>query len=118
MADQPGAFLCSSPPFRKGAARLNSGGMSVRTRQQMPEERARIYNSIRCDSLRMSGVRLSGQDKSLLGRLLPEGELPIWRRREREKLTNLFADIRRQLVSEGFSAIRELDDILFSILNH
>lgn len=98
--------------------RLNSAGMSVETHRQMPEERARIYNKIRCDSLRMSGVRLSGQDESLLGMLLPENGLPVWNRAEREKLTEIFAEIRNQLAAGGFSAIRELDEILWSVLNH
>ena len=92
--------------------------MSAETHQQMSEERARIYNSIRCDSLRMSGVRLTGQDESLLGLLLPENGLPVWNRAEREKLTEIFAEIRNQLAAGGFSAIRELDEILWSVLNH
>ena len=86
--------------------------------RQLPEERARIYNGIRCDSLRMSGVQLSEEDGSLLGRLLPEDALPLWNRREREDLADLFANIRSQLAAGGFSAIRELDEILFFILNH
>jgi hypothetical protein len=66
----------------------------------------------------MSGVRLSKQDESLLGQLLPENGPPVWNRQDREKLTNLFSEIHGQLVAEGFSAIRELDEILWSILNH
>lgn len=81
-------------------------------------KRAAKYNSIRCDSLRMSGVRLSAEDALLLGRLLPEDELPVWNRQERQRLMELFADIRGQLAAGGFCAIRELDELLFSILNH
>ena len=66
----------------------------------------------------MSGVRLSEQDEFLLGQLLPEDALPVWNRQEREKLADLFGKIRRQLVAGGFSAIRELDEIMFCILNH
>lgn len=66
----------------------------------------------------MSGVRLSVEDVLLLGRLLPEGALPVWNRQERQQLTALFTDIRGQLAAAGFPAIRELDALLFSILNH
>ena len=98
--------------------RVNGDGTSAGARRESPAERARLYNSIRCDSLRMSGVRLSEQDEFLLGQLLPEDALPVWNRREREKLADLFGKIRRHLVAGGFSAIRELDEILFCILNH
>ncbi|MBR5626698.1 MAG: hypothetical protein IKW74_03640 [Thermoguttaceae bacterium] len=66
----------------------------------------------------MSGVRLSEQDELLLGRLLPEDALPVWNRQERQQLTTLFTDIRAQLDVGYFPAIRELDALLFSILNH
>ena len=98
--------------------RHDGDGLSAETRREVPAERARLYNSVRCDSLRMSGARLSEQDQCLLGQLLPEDGLPLWNRREREKLVNLFSKIREQLAAQGFPAIRELDEILFSILNH
>jgi hypothetical protein len=98
--------------------RVNGDGTSAGARRESPAERARLYNSIRCDSLRMSGVRLSEQDEFLLGQLLPEDALPVWNRQEREKLADLFGKIRRQLVAGGFSAIRELDEIMCCILNH
>ena len=92
--------------------------MSIRAHRDFPTERARIYNGIRCDSLRMSGVRLSEQEESMLGRLLPEGELPVWNRQEREQLSNIFAEIRKQLAESGFTALHELDGLLWSVLNH
>jgi hypothetical protein len=98
--------------------RHNGDGISAGVRSEAQAQRARLYNRVRCDSLRMSGAGLGEQDERLLGQLLPEGELPLWNRQEREKLANLFSEIRRQLVSQGFPAIRELDDIVFSILNH
>ena len=115
-ASKHGEISCLADVYHQ--YRLNSTGMSAEIHRQMPEERARIYNSIRCDSLRMSGVRLTGQDESLLGLLLPENGLPVWNRAEREKLTEIFAEIRNQLAAGGFSAIRELDEILWSVLNH
>lgn len=66
----------------------------------------------------MSGVRLSGREEAVLGRLLPEGELPVWNRQEREQLSGVFAEIKRQLAENGFIALRELDGILWSVLNH
>ena len=66
----------------------------------------------------MSGAELSDSEKSLLSRLLPEDRLPIWNRSEREELTGLFAKIRKQLKNKGFTAIKELDEILLSILYH
>jgi len=92
--------------------------MSVRAQRDFPAERARIYNSIRCDSLRLSGVRLSGQEEAILGSLLPECKPPVWNRQEREQLSSVFAEIRKQLADGGFTAIHELDEILGSILNH
>ena len=115
-ASKLGAISCLADKHHR--YRVHGGGITVRTRREMPTERARTYNSIRCDSLRMSGVRLSEQDEFLLGQLLPEDALPVWNRQEREKLADLFGKIRRQLVAGGFSAIRELDEILFCILNH
>lgn len=98
--------------------RIHDSGITERSFRDTPKELKRIYNCIRCDSLRMSGVRLSKQDESLLGQLLPENNLPNWNRQERDKLSNLFAKIRKQLVNKRFPAIRELDEILLSILNH
>ncbi|MER1994361.1 MAG: glycosyltransferase [Eubacteriales bacterium] len=98
--------------------RVHDGGMSVRARRDFPAERARMYNRIRCDSLRMSGVRLSEREEAVLGRLLPEGELPVWNRQEREQLSGIFAEIKKQLTENGFTALRELDGILWSVLNH
>lgn len=98
--------------------RLHDDQISGRSRRSNPAERAMVYNSIRCDSLRMSGIRLSEEDELTLGRLLPEDGLPVWNRQERQKLTELFANIRAQLASGGFSALGELDALLFSILNH
>lgn len=77
-----------------------------------------MYNRIRCDSLRMSGVQLSEQEEAALGRLLPEGELPVWNRQEREQLSALFTEIKKQLAESCFTAILELDGILWSVLNH
>jgi hypothetical protein len=115
-ASKHGEISCLADVYHQ--YRLNSTGMSAEIHRQMPEERARIYNSIRCDSLRMSGVHLDKQEESLLGRLLPEGGLPLWNRQERDQLTALFAEIRKQLATEAFPALRELDDILWTILNH
>ena len=98
--------------------RVHDGGMSVRVRRDFPAERARMYNRIRCDSLRMSGVRLSEREEDVLGRLLPEGKLPVWNRQEREQLSALFAEIKKQLAELGFPALRKLDGILWSVLNH
>ena len=98
--------------------RLSGDGVSNDSLREFTAERARLFNGIRCDSLRMSGVRLSKQEECLLGQLLPEDRLPVWNRQEREQLTNLFSEIRSQLVAGGFAAIGELDEILFSILNH
>ena len=77
-----------------------------------------MYNRIRCDSLRLSGVRLSEQEEALLGLLLPEGELPVWNRQEQEQLSRIFAEIQKQLAESGFTARRELDGILWFVLNH
>ena len=77
-----------------------------------------MYNLIRCDSLRLSGVRLSEREEGVLGRLLPEGELPVWNRQEREELSGVFDEIKKQLTENGFTALRELDGILWSVLNH
>ena len=115
-ASKLGAISCLADKHHR--YRVHDGGITVRTRREMPTERARIYNSIRCDSLRMSGVHLDEQEESLLGRLLPEDGLPVWNRRERDDLTALFAEIRKQLAAEAFPALRELDDILWTILNH
>ncbi|MDO4991004.1 MAG: hypothetical protein Q4E45_10910 [Eubacteriales bacterium] len=52
------------------------------------------------------------------GRVLAEGELPNWNRREREALAELFAKIREQLAAKAFPAVAELDEILWLILNH
>ena len=98
--------------------RVHDGGMSVRIRRDFPAERARMYNRIRCDSLRMSGVQLSEQEEAALGRLLPEEELPVWNRQEREQLSGVFNEIKKQLMENGFTALRELDRILWSVLNH
>ncbi len=98
--------------------RVQDIGINAGSGLKFTKERAQIYNRIRCDSLSLSGVNLSNNDRSTLGRLLPESGLPIWNRREREKLAKLFAKIRKQLVSNGFSAISELDEILLSTLNH
>ncbi len=98
--------------------RVHDGGMSVRVRRDFPAERARMYNLIRCDSLRLSGVRLSEREEGVLGRLLPEGKLPVWNRQEREELSGVFAEIKKQLTENGFTALRELDGILWSVLNH
>ena len=98
--------------------RVHGDGMSIRAHRDFPTERARIYNGIRCDSLRMSGVRLSEQEESMLGRLLPEGELPVWNRQEREQLSNIFSEIKKQLAESGFTALRELDGLLWYVLNH
>ena len=65
-----------------------------------------------------SGVRQSEREKGVLGRLLPEGELPVWNRQEREQLSGVFAEIKKQLTENGFTALRELDGILWSVLNH
>ena len=65
-----------------------------------------------------SGVRLSEREKGVLGRLLPEGELPVWNRQEREELSGVFDEIKKQLTENGFTALRELDGILWSVLNH
>ncbi len=115
-ASKLGAISCLADTLHR--YRVHDGGMSARVRRDFPEERARMYNRIRCDSLRMSGVRLSGREEDLLGRLLPEGELPVWNRQEREQLSGVFAEIRRQLAESGFTALRELDGILWSVLNH
>ena len=98
--------------------RSHGNEISAGSNVKISEEHVRIYNRIRCDSLHMSGVRLSEEDELLLNQLLPEDRLPIWSRWEREKLTDLFVKIREQLVAEGFTAIRELDEVVLSILNH
>ena len=115
-ASKLGAISCLADIHHK--YRVHEDGVTARTRRDHPAERARIYNVIRCDSLRMSGVRLTKRDEDLLGALLPEGALPVWNRREREALADLFGKIRAQLVSEGFPALRELDETVFTILNH
>ncbi|MCR5137635.1 MAG: glycosyltransferase [Oscillospiraceae bacterium] len=115
-ASKLGAVSCLADSHHR--YRVHGDGITARTRREMPAERAELYNSIRCDSLRMSGVRLTEQEESLLGRLLPENALPVWNRQEREQLTALFAGIRNQLAAEAFPALRELDDILWGILNH
>ena len=98
--------------------RVHDDGISPGSPGQLPEERARSYNRIRCDSLSMSGAELSDSEKALLSRLLPEDRLPLWNRSERDELTGLFAKIRKQLKNKGFTAIKELDEILLSILYH
>ena len=115
-ASKLGAISCLADVHHR--YRLHDGQISGTSRRTHPAERAEFYNSIRCDSLRMSGVRLSKEDGLLLGRLLPEGTLPIWNRQERQQLTSLFSDIREQLAAGDFPAIRELDALLFSIINH
>ena len=98
--------------------RVHDDGISSGSPGQLPEERTRSYNRIRCDSLSMSGAELSDSEKALLSRLLPEDRLPLWNRSERDELTGLFAKIRKQLKNKGFTAIKELDEILLSILYH
>ena len=115
-ASKLGAISCLADIHHR--YRVHGGGITATTRREMPAERARMYNRIRCDSLRMSGVRLNAQQESLLGRLLPENVLPVWNRHERDTLTALFAEIRQQLAAAAFPAMRELDDILWRILNH
>lgn len=115
-ASKLGAISCLADKHHR--YRVHGGGITARTRREMPTERARIYNSIRCDSLRMSGVYLDEQEESLLGRLLPEDGLPVWNRQERDQLTALFAEIRKQLAANDFPALEELDSILWTILNH
>ncbi|MBQ5787183.1 MAG: glycosyltransferase [Oscillospiraceae bacterium] len=115
-ASKLGAISCLADIHHR--YRVHGGGITATTRREMPAERARMYNRIRCDSLRMSGVRLNAQQESLLGRLLPENVLPVWNRHERDTLTALFAEIRQQLAAAAFPAMRELDDILWQILNH
>ena len=115
-ASKLGAISCLADIHHKH--RLNEDEMNASTKRGFSAQQARIYNGIRCDSLRLSGVRLSEQDESLLGRLLPEGALPVWNRVEREQLKKLFNEIRRQLAGGGFPALRELDEITFAILNH
>lgn len=83
-----------------------------------PAQRAAAFNRIRCDSLRMSGAGLGPGEEALLGRLLPEEELPLWNRQERQQLAALFAGIRERLAAAGFPAMRELETLTFSILNH
>jgi hypothetical protein len=65
-----------------------------------------------------SGVRLSEREEGVLGRLLPEGELPVWNRQEREQLSGVFDEIKKQLTENALTALRELDGILLSVLNH
>jgi len=115
-ASKLGAISCLADIHHR--YRVHDGQISERSRRTDPAERAGIYNRIRCDSLRMSGVRLGREDELLLGQLLPEGELPVWNRKERQQLTALFTGIREQLAAGSFPAIRELDALLFSILNH
>ena len=81
------------------------------------EDQSALYNSIRCDSLRMSGVRLTKQEESRLGKLLPVSGAPAWNRKERDELTMLFAKIRGQLAAEGFPSLKALDEITWSVLN-
>ena len=115
-ASKLGAISCLADIHHQ--FRLNWEELTARNCHQNTEMWRQMYNRIRMDSLRMSGVRLSGQEEALLGRLLPEGELPIWNRQEREQLTDLFDRIRNQLAEAGFSAMRELDEILWLVLNH
>ena len=115
-ASKHGAISCLADTHHR--CRVRGAGRDLRFRREYPEERAQKFNSVRCDSLRMSGVKLSGQEEALLGRLLPEGELPNWNRREREALSELFAEIREQLAAKAFPALAELDEILWLILNH
>lgn len=115
-ASKLGAISCLADVHHR--YRLHDGQISGTSRRTHSAERAGIYNRIRCDSLRMSGVRLREEDALLLGRLLPEDGPPVWNRQERQQLTSLFTEIREQLAAGGFPAIRELDEILFSILNH
>ncbi len=115
-ASKLGAFSCLAGAYHM--YRVHDGGMSARTHRDCPAERAQMYNRIRCDSLRMSGVQLSEQEEAALGRLLPEGELPVWNRQEREQLSALFTEIKKQLAESCFTAIQELDGILWSVLNH
>ena len=115
-ASKKGAISCLADIHHR--FRVHDGGMSVRIRRDFPVERAQMYNRIRCDSLRMSGVRLNRREETMLGRLLPEGNLPVWNRQEREQLSGLFAEIKKQLAESRFTAIRELDGILWSVLNH
>lgn len=115
-ASKLGAIACLADIHHR--YRLHDGQISGSSRRTHPAERARLYNRIRRDSLRMSGVRLSEADGLLLERLLPENTLPLWNRHERQQLTALFTDIRGQLAAGGFPALGELDAILFSILNH
>ena len=115
-ASKLGAFSCLAGAYHM--YRVHDGGMSARTHRDCPAERAQMYNRIRCDSLRMSGVQLSEQEEAALGRLLPEEELPVWNRQEREQLSALFTEIKKQLAESRFTAIQELDGILWSVLNH
>ena len=115
-ASKHGAISCLADTHHR--CRVRGAGNDLRFLREFPEERAQQFNSVRCDSLRMSGVKLSGQEEALLGRLLPEGELPNWNRREREALAELFAKIREQLAAKAFPAVAELDEILWLILNH
>ena len=115
-ASKRGAISCLADTLHR--YRVHDGGMSVRFHRDFPAERARMYNRIRSDSLRMSGVRLSEREEAVLGRLLPEGGLPVWNRQEREQLSSVFDEIKKQLRENGFTALRELDGILWSVLNH
>ncbi len=115
-ASKRGAISCLADIHHR--YRVHNGQMSVRARQDFRADRARMYNRIRCDSLRISGVLLSEKEEVMLGRLLPEDELPVWNRQEREQLSGIFAEIKKQLAESGFAAINELDGILWSILNH
>ncbi len=115
-ASKRGAISCLADTLHR--YRVHDGRMSIRACRGFPAERARMYNMIRCESLRLSGVRLSEPEEAVLGRLLPEGKLPVWNRQEREQLSGVFAEIKKQLAENGFTALRELDGILWSVLNH
>ena len=115
-ASKMGSISCLADTLYKH--RVCDDLISSDTTSRLSEERAQKYNNIRCESLRMSKVRLSKENEFLLGQLLPEGALPLWNRHDREALTDLFTQIRGQLAKEGFPAITELDEILWSVLNH
>ena len=59
-ASKHGAISCLADTHHR--CRVRGAGSDLRIRREFPEERAQKFNSVRCDSLRMSGVKLSGQE--------------------------------------------------------
>ena len=77
-----------------------------------------VFNGIRMESLLLSGVKLKKEDEALLARLLPDGNLPLWNKNERDDLTRILDEIRGQLVKEEFPYIEAFDEIVKSVLYH